>query len=147
MLATLSEDLTNLALRHEQVLVLRDLTLINITIAVVSCASSFCFAFFALNRELAPWVTFQIIGNNINFIQSTRHLINDRRNVIDTDLTVFVTLEQQKPFSLFIVVRIDSGDWHFLLDAHIVKLCNQLTDTVVWLSRGRWPHNPDPQRS
>ena len=145
MLATLCEDLANLALRHEQVLVLRDLTLINITIAVVSCASSLCFAFFALNGELAPWVTFLIVGD-VNFMESTRHLINDRSNVIDTDLTVFVALEQQKSSRLFIIVRIDSGNRHFLLDAHIVELCNQLTDTVVWLSRGRWPHNPDPQR-
>ena len=84
--------MTNLALRHEQVLVLRDLTLINITVAVISCASSFLFAFFALNGELAPWVTFLIV-RDINRTH-VRHLFDDRRNVIDTDLTVFVALKE-----------------------------------------------------
>ena len=92
MLAALLEDLADLALRYEQVLVLWDLTLVNITVTVISCTSSFLFSFFAFDRELAPWITFLIVCDiNLNH---PRHLFNDRRNVIDADLTILVALKE-----------------------------------------------------
>ena len=76
-----------------------------------------------------------------------RNLLNDGTNVIDTDFTIFITLQEQKLASLRVIVSIDRRDWHFLLNTHIVKLGNELSDAGMRFGRGRRPHNPDPQSS
>ena len=73
------------------------------------------------------------------------HLFDDWSDVIDANLTVFVTLNQQKLASIGIIVGIDGSDGHFLLDAHIVQLRDEFAAVSVGFGRRRRPHDPDTE--
>ena len=74
-----------------------------------------------------------------------RNLLDNWSNVIDTNLAIFITLEEQKLACLWVIVRVNGCNWHLFLDAHIVQFGHEMLMLRMGLVGRRWFHDPDSQ--
>ena len=66
------------------------------------------------------WVAFSIRFRCDICRYEIRHLLENDRDIIDDDLTVFITLQKNQLASLLVVVCVNGGYWHFFFNAHVV---------------------------
>ena len=142
MLLCLFNQLDDFIFRHQKREILRNLALVNITIAVKSSASVPPFTLLSFNRELTMWISLGIVDGDIDR-DHLLDLLNDRSNVIDYDISIFITLKQEKLASILIVMSVNRSDRHFFLDAHIIELGHELPVVSVRFERRGWTHDPD----
>lgn len=87
-------------------------------------------------------VSLHVVDCDIHGLQ-LRDPGEDRSEVMDANFTVLVALDQQELAFSFIIMRVDSRDGHFLLDAHVIELGHELVVARVRLEGWRSANNPD----
>lgn len=139
MLSTLLKNSRNFSIRHNHSLIVRELTLVDFTVAVHSCcsgASSFFLSLLAFDSELTMWVALRILLSDVSGDQP-RHPTNDYSDIINNDLAVLITLQKEQLSGFLIIVSVDCRYWHLLFDTHVVQLSHELLVAGVRLER-RW---------
>ena len=87
-------------------------------------------------------VALQVVDCDVHGHQ-LRNSSEDRSEVMNTDFTVLVALDQQEPAFSFIIMRVNSRDRHLFLDAHVIELCHELVVARVRLEGWRRANDPD----
>jgi len=91
MLVALLEDLADLTLRNEHIFVIWQHRLVNIAVTVVSGAPTSLLALFSLDWELAVRISLQVVGD-VDW-DHLGHLLDNGRDIVHTNLAIFVALQ------------------------------------------------------
>ena len=123
MLADLADNLRYLFLSYECIFILSNIVLIWLAVAIKNCnsAPTLPLALLTLNWKLAMRVTLCIKGwycdiNGIN----VRNFMYNWSDVVDHDLSIFISLKKQKLSSIFVIVCVYSRYWDLLIDLVIL---------------------------
>ena len=146
MLLRLLNKLMDINLRHQERRVLRDLTLIYITVTVHCCSTISSLLFFSFDKELTVRVSLYIVDCDIDW-DHVFDFLDDRSDIVNYNVSVLIALQQKQLSSLLVVMGIDCGNRHLFLDAHVIQLSHQLLVVRMWLKGWRWSHHPDAKSS
>ena len=123
MLADLADNLRYLFLSYERIFILSNIVLIWLAVAIENCdsAPTLPLALLTLNWKLAMRITLCIEGwyCDINGINVWNFMYN-WSDVVDHDLSIFISLKKQKLSSIFVIVCVYSSYWDLLIDLVIL---------------------------
>ena len=123
MLADLADNLWYLFFSYECICILGNIVLIWLAVTIQNCDSALTLplALLTFNWELAMRITLCIKGwycdvNGLN----VWYFMNNWGDVVDYDLSIFISLKKQKLSCLFVIVCVYGRYWDLLINLVIL---------------------------